>query len=320
MGGAVGADVAVVGGGEEVGAPAPIGGAEDQGRRILGLDRGRVVAGALPQLVVGELRGMDVLMRRVPERRLVVEGEEPDPARSRGPELRGDVLHPARDVGRVDRDRGVGGIVRGDAAVVGPDSVAGIRRAPGGAVARDALVAFLGPVFRDGVAPSLLAVAGRPPDRGHGEQHLAARGPGLGHEHVGGRAVREGGGATVHDVEEEPVARRVVGVELPGVAGDRVASPAAGRPAKPVGLGRAAEVRSVDQGGDGPPVGVRVDRDRHVRCPSRARGGEPEKGQGGHETVTLRKGNMPAGTIREWGRQGLWGRSQGLPAAESEPR
>ncbi len=259
---------AAVQGGPEVRAPAPGHGPEDERGRVLGLDRRRVVHRPLPDLVVGQRRGMHVAVRRVPQVRLVVEGEEPRAAGGRRPDAPRDVRHPPRHEVRADLARGVVGIVAGDRRAVRMVAVARVGLAPRRKAGDRALGRLLRAVLGDREAPAPHAVDRRPADERHRNHGLAAGLKRLVDEHVGGGAVGERAGIRSGlDVVEEPVARVVRDVVLPGVARRRVAAPAPHRPLQIGGLRVVAEVHPVDERRDR--VAVRPvidgDRDRRVR-------------------------------------------------------
>ncbi len=318
IGSAVGAAVQ---GRPEVGAPAPGHRPHHERARVLRLDRRRVVHRALPDLVVGQRRGVHVAVRRVPEVRLVVEGEEPRAARGRRPDAPRDVRHPAGHEVGPDLARGVVRIVAGDRRAVGMVAVARVGLTPRRESGDRALRRLLRTVLVDGESPAAHAVDRRPADERHGDDGLAAGLKRPVDEEVGGGAVGERAGVRSRlDVVEEPVARVVRDVVLPGVARRAVAAPAAHRPLemrRPARRRRSSLHRRAARSRGGP----RTDR-RRPRPSRPAAGGKegaaPERSEPGSANIDAsrlhtRSGgeNAPSGS-----RAGFpWRRSSRCPSA-----
>ena len=189
--------------------------------------------------------------------------------------------HPVGDERGADGDRSVARIVADDQAAdaegrvrIGDPvaaAIAGIIRAPIGRI-RQIEPAFVhtlvavgllrkGPTFDAAIFPR------RKTDGRHGEDRLAATREGLIDEDVGPRAMRQGAGIGRHDVLEKIVEGRVVDVDLPVVAGGRIAAPTPHRPVEVVVQRGITEVHPVNTRIDRPPVerGVHRDGDRPGR-------------------------------------------------------
>ena len=264
---AVGPVGAAVGGRGEVCAPAPHHRPQHLGGRVRRLDRRGVIHGALPDLVVGGRRRVDVAVGAVPEHGLVVQGVEPDPALGCGAVPGDEVVDPVGDEIGADGDGGVRRVVARDLRPARENAVAGVGAAPVGVAAGAALGLGLGAVLLHREAPADRTVPGDPADERHRQEHLAAGVQGLVDEHVGGRVVGQTlrVGIVFGDVQEEPVHGPVAGVGEPRVARGVIAAPAAHREAGRIELGRLAEADPVDERVDGPAVGGRIDTDGNGR-------------------------------------------------------